>query len=406
MTSFFESVCDAAPIEVYALTEACNEDKDPNKVNLGVGAYRTNEGIPWVLPVVRTVESTMAADHSLNKEYLPVAGLDSLCKAASKLILGDTSELLSSKKADSCQTLGGTGAVYLALQFLFNISKCTSVYISNPSWPNHAGISRLVGLKINEYRYWDSSSRGVNFSNMLEDLTKAPEKAIVILHACAHNPTGTDLSREQWKELAELIKKKHLFPVFDMAYQGFASGDLDNDAWAVRHFASMNMELFVAQSFSKNFGLYNERVGNLLFITQDPVVTSRVKSQMKSIIRQTWSNPPQHGARIVATILNNPSLFTEWKSCVVTMAERVRQMRQGLYEGLKSLGTPGNWEHIIKQIGMFSFTGLSRSQVQYLRSKHHLYVMNDGRINMCALTTENIERISKAIHDAVCNIKE
>ncbi|VDQ04916.1 unnamed protein product [Trichobilharzia regenti] len=245
MTSFFESVSDAAPIEVYALTEACNEDKDPNKVNLGVGAYRTNEGVPWVLPVVRTVESTMASDHNLNKEYLPVAGLDSLCKAASKLILGDTSELLSSKKV--CQTLGGTGAVYLALQFLFNISKS-----------NHAGISRLVGLKINEYRYWDPSSRGVNFKNMLEDLTKAPERAIVILHACAHNPTGTDLSRDQWKELAELIKKKHLFPVFDMAYQGFASGDLDNDAWAVRLFASMNMELFVAQSFSKNFGLYSK----------------------------------------------------------------------------------------------------------------------------------------------------
>ncbi|CAH8500784.1 unnamed protein product [Heterobilharzia americana] len=406
MASFFELVRDAPPIEVYALTEACNEDSDCHKVNLGVGAYRTNEGTPWVLPVVRTVESLMASDQVLNKEYLPVAGMDSMCKAASKLVLGQDCELISTKRADSCQSLGGTGAVYLALQFLSRISECTTVYISNPSWPNHKGISQLVGLAVKEYRYWNSLDRGVDFSGMLDDLNNAPERAIVILHACAHNPTGTDLSRDQWLKLAHIIKAKNLFPVFDMAYQGFASGDLDNDAWAIRLFASMNMEMFVAQSFSKNFGLYNERVGNLLFITKDAITTSHVKSQVKSIIRQTWSNPPQHGARIVATVLNNPSLFNEWKTCVVIMAERVRQMRQGLYERLRKLETPGNWEHIVTQIGMFSYTGLTRTQVQYLKTKHHLYVMNDGRINMCALTTDNIDRIAEGIHDAVCNVTE
>ncbi|CAH8505748.1 unnamed protein product [Schistosoma intercalatum] len=404
--SFFELVHDAPPIEVYALTEACNEDKDTHKVNLGVGAYRTNEGKPWVLPVVRTVESLMAADHNLDKEYLPVSGIDIMCKAATKLVLGEDCKLIASKKADSCQTLGGTGAVYLALQFLSNISKCTTVYISNPSWPNHKGISLLVRLDIKEYRYWDPSSRKVNFTGMLEDLNKAPERAIVILHACAHNPTGTDLSHDQWNQLALLIKEKKLFPVFDMAYQGFASGNLDNDAWAVRLFASMGMEMFIAQSFSKNFGLYNERVGNLIFITQDPVTTSHVKSQVKLLIRQTWSNPPQHGARIVATILNNISLFNEWKTCVITMAQRIREMRQGLYERLRSLGTPGNWEHIINQVGMFSYTGLTPTQTQYMKTKHHLYIMHDGRINMCALTTNNIDHIAQAMHDTVINVKE
>uniref|UniRef100_A0A094ZDU3 aspartate transaminase n=1 Tax=Schistosoma haematobium TaxID=6185 RepID=A0A094ZDU3_SCHHA len=224
--SFFELVHDAPPIEVYALTEACNEDKDTHKVNLGVGAYRTNEGKPWVLPVVRTVESLMAADHNLDKEYLPVSGIDIMCKSATKLVLGEDCKLIASKK----------------------------------------GISLLVRLDIKEYCYWDPSSRKVNFTGMLEDLNKAPERAIVILHACAHNPTGTDLSHDQWNQLALLIKEKKLFPVFDMAYQGFASGNLDNDAWAVRLFASMGMEMFIAQSFSKNFGLYRSYGWNLINI--------------------------------------------------------------------------------------------------------------------------------------------
>ncbi|KAF8570926.1 hypothetical protein P879_02362 [Paragonimus westermani] len=195
-----------------------------------------------------------------------------------------------------------------------------------------------------------------------------------------------------------------LFPLFDLAYQGFASGDLDNDAWAVRYFAMMGIEMFVAQSFSKNFGLYNERVGNLVFITNDPVATSNVKSQLKIIVRRSWSNPPQHGARIVATILGDPELCEQWKANVRMMAERVKLMRQMLYEQLCVLNTPGSWEHILQQIGMFSFTGLSKSQAEHMRARYHVYLMSDGRINMCGLTTTNIEYVAKAIHATLRSI--
>ncbi|TPP61046.1 Aspartate aminotransferase [Fasciola gigantica] len=404
MGSQFLQVKEAPPVEVFLLSEECKADFDEHKVNLTVGAYRTNEGMPWVLPCVRSVELSMAADEKLNKEYLPITGMDSLVLSGIKLLLGVDNPLISSKKADGCQALGGTGALYLALQFLVRVMKCTVVYVSDPTWPNHRGISSLVGLEVRTYKYWDTEARGLCFTGMVKDLKEAPEGAVVILHACAHNPTGMDLDKSQWTEIAALIKERKLFTLFDIAYQGFASGDLDRDAWAVRLFASQEMELLVAQSFSKNFGLYNERVGNLIFITKDPEITAHVKSQVKCLVRQTWSNPPQHGGRVVATILNSPALYQEWKSDVNIMAQRVLQMRQLLYEKLRELGTPGTWDHIIKQIGMFSFTGLTKAQAEFMRSAHHIYLMNDGRINMCGLTTHNIDYVAHGIDDTLRKI--
>ncbi|CAH8518778.1 unnamed protein product [Dicrocoelium dendriticum] len=360
--SFFEGIHQAPPIEVFSLSEACREDVSPDKINLTVGAYRTNEGEPWVLPCVRAVETSLAADHSLNKEYLPITGLEAMCANVLKLLLGECCPLIAEKKADNCQSLGGTGAVFLGLQFLRRLCNRAVVFVSRPTWPNHIGISKFTGLEVREYRYWDSATRSVNFEGMVEDLREGPDGAVIILHACAHNPTGMDLSRKQWMDLLIVIKEKHLFPLFDLAYQGFASGDLDNDAWAVRYFAEQGMELFVAQSFSKNFGLYNERVGALAFITKDASITAKVKSQLKIIIRQSWSNPPQHGALIVGKILSDPVLTAEWKSNVFTMAERVKLMRQMLYDSLLKLNTPGSWDHIIQQIGMFSYTGLTRGK--------------------------------------------
>ncbi|CAL8101276.1 unnamed protein product [Calicophoron daubneyi] len=359
MTDFFRTVEQAPPIEIFALSEACKNDSNPKKVNLTVGAYRTDDGEPWVLPCVRSVEVTMASDNTLNKEYLPITGLDCMCEAAVKLLLGEDNPLISSKKADGCQTLGGTGAVYLAMQFMRQVAKCRVAYVSHPTWPNHKGIANFVGFELREYKYWSPADRNVDFSGMKNDLQNAPEGSVFVLHACAHNPTGMDLNHEQWKEVAGIMKERKLFPLFDLAYQGFATGDLDNDAWAVRYFASQGMEMFVAQSFSKNFGLYNERVGNLTFITHDPVYTAHVKSQLKILVRRSWSNPPQHGGRIVATILNNPTLCAEWKQNIITMADRVKLMRKTLYESLMALKTPGSWEHIVKQIGMFSYTGLT-----------------------------------------------
>lgn len=406
MCSFFGTVPEGPPIEVYALTDAYKKDENVHKLNLGVGAYRTNDGQPWVLPVVRSVEASLAADVKLDKEYLPVRGIPGFCFAASKLVLGEDCSLIASKKADSCQTLGGTGAVYLALRFLHDISDCKMICISNPSWPNHRDIGSLVGMTIVEYRYWDPVARQVDFKNMMDDINSLPQRCAVILHACAHNPTGTDLSQEQWMALAEVMKAKKLLPVFDLAYQGFGSGDLDTDAWAIRHFVNQGFEMFIAQSFSKNFGLYNERVGNLIFITNDALITTRVKSQLEILIRRTWSNPPQHGARIVDTILNNPTLYTQWKDNLSTMASRVREMRRSLYNRLRELGTPGSWEHIITQVGMFSFTGLSGKQVEYLRAKYHIYLMHDGRANMCGLTTNNIDYVANAINDATRTVQD
>ncbi|KAA0193437.1 Aspartate aminotransferase [Fasciolopsis buskii] len=258
MGSQFVQVKEAAPIEVFLLSEECRADTDEHKVNLTVGAYRTNEGKPWVLPCVRSVELSMAADEQLNKEYLPITGEDSFVVAGMKLVLGAESPLISSRKADGCQALGGTGAIYLALQFLVRVMKCKTVYVSDPTWPNHKSIAALVGLEIRTYKYWDPASRAVCFTGLMKDLKEAPKGAVVILHACAHNPTGMDLDRIQWSEVMAVVKERKLFTLFDIAYQGFASGDLDRDAWAVRYFASQEMELLIAQSFSKNFGLYSK----------------------------------------------------------------------------------------------------------------------------------------------------
>ncbi|KER32680.1 hypothetical protein T265_01360 [Opisthorchis viverrini] len=408
--SLFEDIQPAPPIEVFAVSEACQRDPEPDKVNLTVGAYRTNEGLPWVLPCVRSVELSMAKDEKFNKEYLPVTGLGTMCVNALKILLGENNPLIAEKKADGCQSLGGTGALYLGMQFLSRVAKYTTLYVSRPTWVymllagNHKMLASLAGLHVQDYRYWDSAKLAVDFDGMLEDIKNAPSNSIILLHACAHNPTGMDLSREQWMQLAIIMKEKALLPMFDIAYQGFASGDLNNDAWAVRYFASLGMELFAAQSFSKNFGLYNERVGNLAFITNDAKYTANIKSQLTILVRKTWSNPPQHGARIVDTILNDPQLCAQWKADVATMANRIKEMRQALYTRLLALKVPGSWEHIVNQIGMFAYTGLSAAQAEHMRTKHHIYLLNDGRINICGLTTKNVEYVANAIYETLMAI--
>ncbi|XP_070541489.1 aspartate aminotransferase, cytoplasmic-like [Ptychodera flava] len=405
--SRFKDVDIAPPVAVFHLTARYKEDPHPQKVNLGVGAYRTDDGEPWVLPVVRTVESQMAADQSLNHEYLPIAGLKSFTDAATKLVLGESSPALLENRANGFQALSGTGALRLGAEFLKRFAVRDIVYSSNPTWPNHNGIFKDAHFsEIRSYRYWDANTKGLDFNGMIEDLNNAPENSVIILHSCAHNPTGVDPTQEQWKKIATVMEQKKLFPFFDAAYQGFASGDLEKDAWSIRYFVEQGFELFVSSSFSKNFGLYNERVGNLTVVTNDPECNARIKSQLEVIARPIWSNPPNHGARIVATTLNNPSFFTEWKDDIKVMANRVIAMREALKQKLKSLGTPGNWDHITDQIGMFSYTGLGPKQVEYLIKNYHLYIMKSGRINMCAITTKNVDYIAAAFHDAVSNVQE
>ncbi|XP_032889960.1 aspartate aminotransferase, cytoplasmic [Amblyraja radiata] len=404
--SLFAAVPLAAPVVIFKLTSDFKEDPSPHKVNLGVGAYRTDEGKPWVLPVVRKVEKCLANNESLNHEYVPILGIPEFTQSACEIILGADSPAISGHRKGGVQCLGGTGALRLGAEFLrawYNgtNNSATPVYVSAPTWGNHNGVFGTAGFTdIRSYRYWDPAKRGLHLQGLLDDMENAPEYSIMILHACAHNPTGTDPTPEEWKKIAEVMKKKSLFPFFDSAYQGFASGDLDKDAWAVRYFVSQGFELFCAQSFSKNFGLYNERVGNLCIVAKDTDNVNRIRSQMEKIARTVWSNPPAQGARIVAATLNDSALFAEWASNVKTMADRVLLMRALLREKLEKLGTPGTWDHITQQIGMFSFTGLNPSQVEYMVKKKHIYLLGNGRINMCGLTTSNLDYVAESIKEA------
>uniref|UniRef100_A0A2P2HWP0 Aspartate aminotransferase n=1 Tax=Hirondellea gigas TaxID=1518452 RepID=A0A2P2HWP0_9CRUS len=404
MASRYAEVAQAAPIEVFAVVKAFTEDTHEKKVNLSIGAYRTDECKPWVLPVVRETESAMAADTTLNHEYLPILGLESFSTAAMKMVLGEDSAAIKDGRATAIQTLSGTGGLRVAADTLFRVLKYNTFYYSDPTWGNHRMIFLHAGFtEAKQYRYWDGESRGLDLVGMLEDLGNAPANSVILLHACAHNPTGVDPTHDQWKQIAEVIEAKQLLPLFDTAYQGFASGDLDRDAWPVRYFADRGFELMITQSFAKNFGLYNERVGNLVIIIKDPSLVVAVRSQVTLLVRGSYSNPPNHGARIVSTVLNNPKLFEDWRECIRIMSSRITAMREGLRERLEKLGTPGVWDHITSQIGMFSYSGLSAAQVKYLVDKFHVYLLSSGRINICGLTTKNIDYVAEAIYDTVCN---
>ncbi|CAL8286979.1 unnamed protein product [Arctogadus glacialis] len=409
--SIFSEVPQAPPVAVFKLTADFREDSHPQKVNLGVGAYRTDECQPWVLPVVKKVERLIVEDSSLNHEYLPILGLPEFRSASSKVALGDDSPAIKENRVGAVQALGGTGALRIGGEFLHRWyngtnNTATPIYVSAPTWENHNAVFTDAGFKdIRPYHYWDGAKKGLDISGLLDDLEKAPEASVFVLHACAHNPTGTDPTQDEWKQIAEVMKRRNLFVFFDSAYQGFASGSLDKDAWAIRYFVSEGFELFVAQSFSKNFGLYNERVGNLTVVAKDNENLSRILSQMEKIVRTTWSNPPSQGARIVSKTLNCPELFAEWKGNVKTMADRVLLMRDQLKAKLQALGTPGTWDHITQQIGMFSFTGLNPKQVEYMIKEKHVYLMASGRINMCGLTSKNIDYVAQSIHDTVTSVQ-
>lgn len=406
MESRFANVESAPPVEIFALNRAYKEDTNPNKVDLGIGAYRTNEGKPWVLPVVRKVEKDMAADENLNHEYLSQLGMEEFSKLATKMLLGEDSIALKENRAFGVQTLSGTGALRLGADTLAKHAKYTTFYMSAPTWPNHRLVFMNAGFKeCRTYRYWDAKTRSLDFDGMIEDMKNAPADSVFILHACAHNPTGVDPTEKQWEEIAKVMKEKKLFPFFDCAYQGFATGDLERDRKAVEYFVAEGFELFAAQSFAKNFGLYNERAGNLTIVLNNSSAITNLKAQITLLVRGNYSNPPAHGVRIVARVLGNPELFNEWTSHIKTMSGRIMEMRKALFDKLKELNTPGTWDHIINQIGMFSYTGLTQPQVQHLVQEYHIYLPKDGRISICGLNTGNVEYVAKAINDAVTKIK-
>ncbi|XP_055687501.1 aspartate aminotransferase, cytoplasmic [Lutzomyia longipalpis] len=404
--SVFDCIQMGPPIEVFALTKAYNEDSYDKKVNLGVGAYRTDEGKPWVLPVVRRTEMQVAANEALNHEYLPVLGNEQFTKAAVELLLGEDSPAIKEKRAFGCQTLSGTGALRVGAELLARLMGRTTYYVSSPTWENHHKVFTYSGFTQSKtYRYWDPVLRGINFEGMMADLEAAPEGSVIVLHACAHNPTGCDPTQEQWKQIADVCESRKLFPFFDSAYQGFASGDPIKDAFAVRYFVSRGFELICSQSFAKNFGLYSERVGNLTFVLNSTAKMPPVMSQVSLLIRGMYSNPPAYGSRVVGTILTDPNLRAEWMSCIKTMSSRIIQVRKLLYDNLVALKTPGSWKHIIEQIGMFSYTGLNEEQSVRLVEEFHIYMLKSGRISMCGLNEKNVEYVAKSIHTVVTEKK-
>ena len=401
MDSVFASIVQAPEDPILGVTVAYNKDPSPNKLNLGVGAYRTEEGKPLVLNVVRKAEQLLVNDLSRVKEYLPILGLAEFNKLSAKLILGDDSPAIQENRVATAQCLSGTGSLRVGAEFLAKHYHQRTIYIPQPSWGNHVKVFTMAGLSVKNYRYYDPTTRGLNFQGLLEDLGAAPAGAIVLLHACAHNPTGVDPTVEQWEQIRQSMRSKGLLPFFDSAYQGFASGSLDVDAQPVRTFVADGGECFIAQSYAKNMGLYGERVGALSIVCKAADVASRVESQLKLVIRPMYSNPPIHGASIAMTILKNSDMYNEWKIELKAMADRIISMRKQLFDALSAKGTPGDWSHIIKQIGMFTFTGLDSDQVAFMIKEYHIYMTSDGRISMAGLSSKTVPHLADAIHAAV-----
>ncbi|KAG6335395.1 hypothetical protein ID866_3690 [Astraeus odoratus] len=404
-TEIFQNVPLAPPDSIFNLIAAYQADTFTQKVNLSAGAYRDNNNKPWVLPVVAKATQILLNDPTLDHEYLPITGLPTFTSAAAKLILGPNSQALSEGRVASVQTISGTGANHLGALFLsrfyeFNGQK--QVYLSNPTWVNHHAIFKNVGITPVNYPYYDSRTLGVDFDGLKSTLENAPARSIVLLHACAHNPTGVDPTHEQWKEIADIMLTKGHYAFFDSAYQGFASGDLNNDAWAVRYFAEKGISMLICQSFAKNAGLYGERVGALHMIAPTGDAAKRIKSQLSVLQRSEISNPPAYGARVMSLILNDPGLFEEWDRDIKTMAHRLIAMRAELFKLLtEEFKTPGNWEHIVKQIGMFSYTGLNQEQSLALVEKAHIYLASNGRISMAGLNTHNVRYVAECLDKVV-----
>ncbi|CAI5454993.1 unnamed protein product [Caenorhabditis angaria] len=385
------------PDAILGVTEAFKADKNPKKINLGVGAYRDDQGKPFVLPSVKEAERQVIAAN-LDKEYAGIVGLPEFTKLSAKLALGENSEVIKNNRIFTTQSISGTGALRIGAEFLAKYAKTKVIYQPTPTWGNHVPIFKFTGVDVKNYRYYDKSTCGFDEAGALQDIAAIPEGSIILLHACAHNPTGVDPSKDQWKKISEIVKKRNLFVFFDMAYQGFASGNVDNDAFAVRYFLEQGHNIVLAQSFAKNMGLYGERVGAFSVVTSDADEAARVASQVKILIRPLYSNPPVHGARIASRILADPALNQQWLGDVKLMADRIISMRTQLKSLLAKEGSTRNWEHITNQIGMFCFTGINPQQVEKLIKEHSIYLTKDGRISVAGISSNNVGYLAHALH--------
>ncbi|MCL2075681.1 MAG: aspartate/tyrosine/aromatic aminotransferase [Betaproteobacteria bacterium] len=397
--SLFAAVEMAPRDPILGLTEAFNADTRAEKVNLGVGVYYDANGKLPLLAAVKTAEE--ARMKALPpRGYQPIDGNAAYNQAVRDLLFGKGSLLADNGSVITIQALGGTGALKVGADYLKKLLPQTTLYISDPSWENHRALFEAAGFPIDTYPYYDPETRGVDFAAMKQKLNALPPQSIVLLHACCHNPTGADLIGSQWQEVAAICKEKSLVPFLDLAYQGFADS-IEEDTAAARSFADVGMQFFVASSFSKNFSLYGERVGALSIVTASKEEAGRVGSQVKRLIRTNYSNPPTHGGAIVAAVLGSPELRTLWEEELAGMKNRIRAMRTGLVDALKAEGVARDFSFIAQQRGMFSFTGLTKEQVERLQSEFAIYAVSSGRINVAALNDKNLPVVAKAIAAAL-----
>ena len=393
--SLFTAVEMAPRDPILGLNEQFNADRNPSKVNLGVGVYFDDNGKLPLLECVRVAEQAMM-ENPAARGYLPIDGIAAYDTAIKSLVFGADSEPVTSDRIATVQAIGGTGALKIGADFLKKISPDAKVLISDPSWENHRALFTNAGFVVQTYAYYDAANRGIDFSGMLTSLESAAPGTIIVLHACCHNPTGYDLTPEQWDQVIAVAQKKKLTPFLDMAYQGFGNG-IAEDGAVIGKFVTAGMIFLVSTSFSKSFSLYGERVGGLSVLCTDKEEASRVLSQLKIVIRTNYSNPPTHGGAIVASVLNDPELRALWEKELGGMRVRIKAMRQKLVDGLKKAGVQQDMSFMVEQIGMFSYSGLNKDQMLRLRSEFGVYGTDTGRICVAALNSNNVDYVCDSI---------
>nr|WP_072669423.1 amino acid aminotransferase [Vibrio injensis] len=395
MDIMFEKVVAAPADPILGLTEEFKNDPRTDKINLGVGIYKNEAGETPVLATVKKAEAALLESEK-TKSYLTIEGTAEYGLAVQKLLFGEQADIMNAQRAKTAQAPGGTGALRVAGEFIKRQLGDVKVWISNPTWANHHGVFGAAGLETTEYTYYNAEKKDKDFPAMLADLEQASTGDVVLLHGCCHNPTGIDPTLEEWEILAKLVAEKGLLPLFDFAYQGFAKG-VEEDAAGLRIFAQYNPEILVASSFSKNFGLYNERVGAFTLVAASAEVANTAFSQVKAIIRSIYSNPPAHGAAVVTYILQNPALRAEWEAEVAEMRERIQEMRELFVTRLQEIGVNADFSFIERQNGMFSFSGLNKQQVQRLKEEFGIYIVGSGRISVAGMTKNNMSPLCEGI---------
>lgn len=391
----FSQVTLAPADPILGLTDAFKADTRTHKVNLGVGIYKDEAGQTPVLSSVKKAEAILLETEK-SKNYLGIEGVQAYNQVVQGLLFGVDSNIITDKRAVTAQAPGGTGALRVASEFLVRNTKSTTIWVSNPTWANHNNIFETAGLTVKEYRYYKAETHDMDFEAMLADLEQAQAGDVILLHGCCHNPTGIDLSLAQWQQVAQVCLIKELLPLFDFAYQGFGAG-IDEDAQGLRAVAAVVPELLIANSFSKNFGLYNERIGAVTVVAEDAESATNSFSQIKKTIRANYSNPPAHGGLIVSTILSDDALRQEWEAELTEMRQRIAEMRTLFVDSLKAEGVEQDFSFISRQNGMFSFSGLNKQQVARLKDEFAIYIVGSGRISVAGLTKNNMPAVCMAI---------